>query len=68
MHRKKSSRVIIVLGLLVLFISLGYAALTSNLNIIGTSKINNPSWDVHWNNIQVTNGSEQEHKLRLLHI
>ena len=47
----------IVLLLIIACISLGYGALTSNLTIIGTSNINNASWDVHWNNVVVTNGS-----------
>jgi len=47
----------IVLLLIIACISLGYGALTSNLTIIGTSNINNASWDVHWNNVQITNGS-----------
>ena len=47
----------IVLLLIIACISLGYAALTSNLTINGTSGINNASWDVHWNNVQISNGS-----------
>ena len=29
----------------------------SNLNITGTTGINNATWDIHWNNVQVTTGS-----------
>ena len=47
----------IVLMLLIVGISMGYAALTSNLRIIGASDIYNTRWDVHWNNVQVTSGS-----------
>ena len=54
-HGKKQKLVLLLF--LLLMISLGYAALTSNLNIVGTSNINNASWDVHWNNVVVTNGS-----------
>lgn len=43
--------------LLLLGISIGYALISSNLNIGGTSSINNPTWDVHWENVQVTSGS-----------
>ena len=58
MNKKfKKKNIKIVLLLLILCITIGYAALTSNLNIVGTSGINNASWDVHWNNVQVTNGS-----------
>ena len=31
--------------------------LQSNLNITGTTGINNATWDIHWNNVQVTTGS-----------
>ena len=58
MNKKyKKKNIKIVLLLLILCITIGYAALTSNLNIVGTSNINNASWDVHWNNVQITNGS-----------
>ncbi len=46
-----------LLLLLILFISVGYAILQSNLNITGTTGINNAKWDIHWNNVQVTTGS-----------
>ena len=58
MYKNMKKRVnIFLLLMVVLFISLGYAALTSNLIINGTSTINNPLWDVHWNNVQVSSGS-----------
>ena len=49
----------IVISILVLFIciSIGYAMLSSNLSINGASQINDASWDIHWENIQVTDGS-----------
>ena len=48
---------IIVLVMLLLGISLGYALLTSNLNILGVSEILNPTWDIHFENVQVKSGS-----------
>ncbi len=48
---------VIVLLLMVLSITIGYSYLSANLNINGTSKIKVASWDVHFANIQVTNGS-----------
>ena len=47
----------LLLLLTVLFISIGYAILQTNLNITGTANMNNPTWDIHWNNVQVTTGS-----------
>ncbi len=42
---------------LVLFVGVGYAMLTSNLNIFGTTTINKASWDVHFENLRITDGS-----------
>ena len=47
----------LVLILLLLFISIGYAYLNSTLNITGSSTINNPTWDIHWENVEVKTGS-----------
>ena len=55
-RRKQQSIISIVLDLIILLI-IGYAILQSNLNINGTASINNPTWNVHWANVQVTNGS-----------
>ncbi len=46
-----------LLLLLILFISIGYAILQSNLNITGITGINNVKWDIHWDNLNVTDGS-----------
>ena len=46
----------VLLGLIFL-ITLGYAYLTSTLNINGLSKINNPKWDIHFENIEIKDGS-----------
>ena len=55
-RRKQQSIISIVLDLIILLI-IGYAILQSNLNINGTASINNPTWNIHWANVQVTNGS-----------
>ena len=57
--KKKSNRkfVLLVLALLLFTITVGYAALSTTLNINGTSKINNATWDVHFANLEVTSGS-----------
>ena len=46
-----------VLVMLLLGISMGYALLTSNLNILGVAGILNPTWDIHFENVQVKSGS-----------
>lgn len=44
--QKKKSFTLIALLLLVTFVSIGYATLSSTLNINGTSTIDNPTWDI----------------------
>lgn len=55
--RRKKKKTILILCVLLLSITIGYAVLSSNLTINGTSSINNPTWDIHWANLAVTNGS-----------
>lgn len=56
MSQKKE---LIILGVIVLFLlfGIGYAYLSCNLTINGTSSINNATWDIHFENISVTSGS-----------
>ena len=54
---KKGKGIILALLALVLFLSIGYAILSTTINITGTSTIANTNWDIHFNNIQVTPGS-----------
>ena len=46
-----------VLVLLLLGISLGYALLTTNLNIVGTTVVKDNKWDIYFDNVQVRTGS-----------
>ncbi len=55
--KKKKTKSMLILVLLLLGITIGYAVLSTNLNISGTGTINKPTWDVHWSNINVTSGS-----------
>ena len=47
----------ILLVLLIVGLGLGYAYINSDLNINGTAQVNHANWDIHWANVQVTNGS-----------
>ena len=47
----------ILLILLIVGLGLGYAYINSDLNINGTAQVNHANWDVHWANVQVSNGS-----------
>ena len=55
LNRKK--RNIIILVILVLTISIGFALLSSTYFISGTSTIKNSSWDVHFDHLLETTGS-----------
>ena len=46
-----------VLVLLLLGISLGYALLSTNLNIVGTTVVKDNKWDIYFDNVQVKSGS-----------
>lgn len=53
---KKRLNYLLVIVLLLL-VSVGYAVLSTNLNIVGVSTINNSTWDIHWENVSVKSGS-----------
>ena len=55
--KKAKKRTKYLLLLLILFISVGYAILQSNLTITGTTSIQDSKWDIHWNNVVITEGS-----------
>ena len=46
-----------IIFILICLVGIGYAAIVSNLTITGTAKIKTNSFDVHFENITVTNGS-----------
>ena len=46
-----------VFVLLLLGLGLGYAAMSTNLNITGTTVLKDNRWDIHLENVQVTTGS-----------
>ena len=58
MSRRKSKKYYIILILLLLLgVTFGYAVLNSTLNINGKSTVQKNTWDVHFENIQVKEGS-----------
>ena len=54
MQRRYLSMVLIIL---LLSISLGYALLSTNLNIVGTTVVKDNKWDIYFDNVQVMSGS-----------
>ena len=67
MKKKKNKRILLVLVLL-LGISIGYAALATTLRINGNTGIKNATWSVYWDNVQINEGSvpaDNDHKARI---
>ena len=54
MRRKLSTKIYIILAL---FISIGFAYLSTNLNINGTSMFKSSSWNIYFDNIEVDSSS-----------
>ncbi len=57
MRNRKRNDLKLILIVLLLTIGLGYAFLQTDLTINGTGKINANSWNIHFDNVQVTEGS-----------
>ena len=53
MKRNRKSTIFLILGILVLGLTLGYAYLNTTLNIDGTVNVSSATWNVYWNNIQL---------------
>ena len=53
---KKDKILFLLIGILVLM-GVGYAYLNTNLSISGIAGIGTPTWDVHFENVVVKNGS-----------
>ena len=54
---RKNGLVVAIVMLLLVGISVGYAAISTTLNINGTSSIGGTTWDVHFENVKVSSGS-----------
>ncbi|MBR2997687.1 MAG: hypothetical protein IKF37_01245 [Bacilli bacterium] len=46
-----------VIVLILSFITVGYANMSTSINVVGSSVINNPKWDIHFDNLRVIDGS-----------
>lgn len=56
-NRRKRSSILVLLLMMLIGVTVGYAALSTDLTITGTSKIKSSSWDIHFENVQVKSGS-----------
>ena len=52
MRRSRREGIYLLLGIVLLTITLGYAYLQSNLSINGTTNVSSASWNIYWDNIQ----------------
>ena len=57
MKSRKKQTIILSVIVFILLLGLGFAYLNSNLSINGTTNITSASWNIYWNNVQVSDGS-----------
>ena len=53
----KKEKLKLLLVILIVLIGIGYAAIRTGLNINGTANVSSSSWDIHFENYQVTTNS-----------
>ena len=56
---KKNNTLIISLLLIVILMSVGFAVISTTLNINGTAKVKASSWDIHFENVVISEGSSE---------
>ena len=56
-REQRRKNILVLLLVLLCSLGLGYALLRTNLTINGTSKIKGNTWDIHFENLNVTDGS-----------
>lgn len=59
-EKKRKYVIVLLLLLIVICFSVGFALLSTKLDIQGTSEIGKLSWDIHFDNIKVTNGRDRK--------
>ena len=59
MAKERNGKNLLILALLIVVVSMsvGFALLSTTLNINGTAKVKSSTWDVHFNNLNVKTGS-----------
>lgn len=58
-NESRKTMILILLGIVIVFISIAYAALATNLNISGTVNAPSVSWDIHFLNFSSSSTPEQ---------
>ena len=59
-NNKKKTIIFVTLLIVIACLIIGYALLSTTLNILGDTTVSGNSWDIHWENVQVTEGSTTE--------
>ena len=54
---RKNNLLIIILFVITILMSVGFAVLSTTLNINGTAKVKSQTWDIHFENVNITEGS-----------
>ena len=57
MKRNRKQNIKLLILVLFLLLGIGYAALTAELKVDGTVNVSKSTWDVHFENVQITSGS-----------
>ena len=57
MRNSKKSTLLFGIILVMLSLGVGYAFITTTLSIDGVTDVDNASWNIYWDNVQVINGS-----------
>ena len=66
MKKKNKSLYVILIVLVIFGVSVGYAAMNRMLIITGNSEVKQNTWDLHFENIQVRNGSVEADSLPVI--
>ena len=56
-HKKRMDRLFILVIAVFACLGVGYSYISTSLNINGTANVTAASWDVHFDNLNVTDGS-----------
>ncbi|MBR6137639.1 MAG: DUF285 domain-containing protein [Bacilli bacterium] len=57
MRGNRKIGIYLIATIIIAFITIGFAYLNASLSIVGSSSIKSSSWNVYWDNIQVSDGS-----------
>ena len=57
MRKRRKLNIILILFVVILLFGLGYAYLTTTLSINGTTDVDSNTWNIYWDNVEVTTGS-----------